>query len=402
MIATATWVPERMQAAADAEATSATDLAEWLVQRGMPFRDAHAIVGTLVRRALAGEGSLRSLVAADPHARSRRRRAGRARRLGATSHHARRRRPRPGRRADGAVRRASRSAARRRRVKRLPQRFFERHSTEVAPDLLNKLFIVGDVAGRIVEVEAYSSDDPAATRFAGRTKRNEVMFGPAGHLYVYFIYGMHYCVNIVTGPEGDGQAVLLRAVIVDGVDPSARPTARPSCASTSASTWRSTARGAIVADDGVPPPVDATRRPEDRHHQGGRLAAPLAGRLNAANGVRFRTGELATWTPYGSACRTRCPWAHPRHHRPRDARGAPRRGQHRAVHRVRSDRRFAARRPPRRPAVPAPLPARRATARSRSPAAPRAWSAIRAAAARSATCSTSTRCGTTSSASRCS
>ncbi|MEI6402654.1 MAG: argininosuccinate lyase [Actinomycetota bacterium] len=66
MIATATFVPERMQAAADAETTAATDLAEWLVQRGIPFRDAHAVVGALVRRALAGEASLRDLVAADP------------------------------------------------------------------------------------------------------------------------------------------------------------------------------------------------------------------------------------------------------------------------------------------------------------------------------------------------
>ena len=66
MIATATFVPERMQAAADAEATSATDLAEWLVQRGTPFRDAHAIVGSLVRRTVAGEASLRELVTADP------------------------------------------------------------------------------------------------------------------------------------------------------------------------------------------------------------------------------------------------------------------------------------------------------------------------------------------------
>jgi argininosuccinate lyase len=66
MIATATWVPERMQAAADAEASSATDLAEWLVQRGTPFREAHAVIGTLVRRSLAGEGSLAALVAADP------------------------------------------------------------------------------------------------------------------------------------------------------------------------------------------------------------------------------------------------------------------------------------------------------------------------------------------------
>jgi argininosuccinate lyase len=66
MIATVRWVPERMQAAADAETSSATDLAEWLVQRGTPFRDAHAIVGALVRRTLAGEASLRELVVADP------------------------------------------------------------------------------------------------------------------------------------------------------------------------------------------------------------------------------------------------------------------------------------------------------------------------------------------------
>ncbi len=66
MLATATWVPERMQAAADAESTAATDLAEWLVQRGTPFRVAHAIIGAHVRRALAGEASLRSLVSADP------------------------------------------------------------------------------------------------------------------------------------------------------------------------------------------------------------------------------------------------------------------------------------------------------------------------------------------------
>lgn len=66
MIATVTWIPERMQAAADAETSSATDLAEWLVQSGMPFRDAHAVVGALVRQTLAGEGSLRDLVSAHP------------------------------------------------------------------------------------------------------------------------------------------------------------------------------------------------------------------------------------------------------------------------------------------------------------------------------------------------
>jgi DNA-3-methyladenine glycosylase len=139
-------------------------------------------------------------------------------------------------------------------VNRLPQRFFERHSTEVAPDLLNKVFVVGAQAGRIVEVEAYSSDDPAAHTYRGRTKRNDVMYGPAGHLYVYFIYGMHYCVNIVTGPEGDGQAVLLRAVIIDGVDP--RLTNGPAKLCKLMGIDMSTnGAPAHVADDGVPPPV---------------------------------------------------------------------------------------------------------------------------------------------------
>jgi DNA-3-methyladenine glycosylase len=104
-------------------------------------------------------------------------------------------------------------------VQRLPAEFFERDSPVVAPDLLNKLFVVGGAFGRITEVEAYTQDDPASHCFRGRTKRNEVMFGPGGRLYVYFVYGMHYCVNIVTGHEGDGQAVLLRALVVDGVDP---------------------------------------------------------------------------------------------------------------------------------------------------------------------------------------
>jgi DNA-3-methyladenine glycosylase len=139
-------------------------------------------------------------------------------------------------------------------VKRVPQRFFERHSTEVAPDLLNKLFVIGDVAGRIVEVEAYSSDDPAAHTFRGRTKRNEVMYGSAGHLYVYFIYGMHYCVNIVTGPHDDGQAVLLRAVVVDGVDPRLTNGPAKLCKYLGIDMAMNGSR-ARVLDDGMPPPA---------------------------------------------------------------------------------------------------------------------------------------------------
>ncbi|NUO96499.1 MAG: DNA-3-methyladenine glycosylase [Nonomuraea sp.] len=103
----------------------------------------------------------------------------------------------------------------------LPRSFFDRPSHEVAPDLLGRVLVHGRVAVRLTEVEAYGGpgEDPAAHTYRGKTPRNAVMFGPPGHLYVYFTYGMHFCANLVCLPVGSGSAVLLRAgEIVAGLE----------------------------------------------------------------------------------------------------------------------------------------------------------------------------------------
>lgn len=107
---------------------------------------------------------------------------------------------------------------------RLGTAFFGRDPVSLAPELLGTVLVHdrrGDRrAGRIVEVEAYcGSADPAAHTYRGETPRNRTMFGPAGRLYVYFSYGVHWCANVVCGQEREGVAVLVRALApVEGLD----------------------------------------------------------------------------------------------------------------------------------------------------------------------------------------
>jgi DNA-3-methyladenine glycosylase len=163
------------------------------------------------------------------------------------------------------------------RVKALPRSFYARDSRELAPLLLNKLLVARTAAGvrlsaRLVEVEAYcGSDDPGSHAYRGMTPRTEVMFGPPGHLYVYFTYGMHWCANVVATKDGDAAAVLLRgAAPVEGIEVmrSRRVKARRDrdllrgparlCQAfglTGADNGADLVRGPVrIYDDGVPPP----------------------------------------------------------------------------------------------------------------------------------------------------
>ena len=173
--------------------------------------------------------------------------------------------------------------------------WFGRPADVVAPDLLNKVLSVesdaGIASGRIIETEAYLPDDPASHAFNGPTDRNRVMFGPAGHLYVYLSYGIHHCANVVTGADGSGQAVLIRAVTpIDGVELIRERRGRPDrelsdgpgklCAALGIDLGHDgidlvAGLGISIADDGDGPPDGTDRRTAHRDQQGGRRAAAL-------------------------------------------------------------------------------------------------------------------------------
>jgi DNA-3-methyladenine glycosylase len=98
-------------------------------------------------------------------------------------------------------------------MRKLPRSFYDRDTIVVARELLGKLLVHGKRIGRIVEVEAYlGPHDLAAHSSRGLTERTKTMFGPPGHAYVYMIYGMYHCMNVVTQREGHASAVLLRAI----------------------------------------------------------------------------------------------------------------------------------------------------------------------------------------------
>ena len=173
----------------------------------------------------------------------------------------------------------------------LPRTFFGRPSQQVAPDLLGSVLESelpdGLVAVVLTEVEAYAGQvDPASHAYRGPTRRNAVMFGEPGHAYVYFTYGMHFCVNLVCLPEGTASAVLLRAgAVVAGTElarrrrtatrsaRAARPTAtwpaaRPGCARRSASTAYSTARMPATPGRCCGSAPEARSRPRARSARG--------------------------------------------------------------------------------------------------------------------------------------
>ena len=190
----------------------------------------------------------------------------------------------------------------------LPRDFFARPSVEVAPDLLGCVLehatAEGSVAVRLTEVEAYAgAADPASHAYRGKTARNAVMFGPPGHAYVYFTYGMHYCVNLVClGEHGSASAVLLRAGAIVAGDELAR-------------TRRT--RGSVPGKANTVPSRDLARGPArlcqalaiDRALDGADACVPSSPlRVMSEAGTPPRSAKIAIGPRVGVSSAAEVPW----------------------------------------------------------------------------------------------
>jgi DNA-3-methyladenine glycosylase len=186
----------------------------------------------------------------------------------------------------------------------LPRDFFARRSVAVAPDLLGCLLshqtAEGLVTVRLTEVEAYSGEsDPASHAFRGRTARNAVMYGPPGHAYVYFTYGMHFCVNLVCQPEGDPSAVLLRAgEVVDGVPLASARRSRRSRSGT-VHRERDLARGPALLCEALG---------IDRSHNGADVCTPASPLQAAAPAKPVPGADISTGPRVGVSRAADVPW----------------------------------------------------------------------------------------------
>ena len=184
---------------------------------------------------------------------------------------------------------------------RLTRAFYDRDPRELAPALLNKVLVSSAggrrVAARIVEVEAYcGTADPASHAYRGRTERNATMFGRPGRLYVYFVYGMHWCANVVaSAPVDDAGAVLLRAATpLQGLDVmrARRPAARSDRELCRGPARLASAFGLDRGDDGV----DLVRGPLGIHDDG--TAPPARPRRSPRVGLRPGRGDRDRWRWY--------------------------------------------------------------------------------------------------------
>ena len=194
--------------------------------------------------------------------------------------------------------------------RRLTRAFYDRDPGEVARDLLGCTVSHAGVTVRLTEVEAYAGErDPGSHAYRGRTPRVEVMYGPPGRLYVYFTYGMHYCVNLSCLPDGTAAAVLLRAgEVVEGVDlartrrPGARDRdlARGPARLTRALALGPEQRGLDTCAPGAPLVVRAPGAPVDpaRVVTGPRVGVSGPGGDGTAYPWRFHLEGEASVSPY--------------------------------------------------------------------------------------------------------